>query len=66
MYSLVSISCFPHFTACVMRFYFNKKFAEHLNIVLFELAGTYYAALQKIDVSGFGAHVQGIEPLIGY
>ena len=36
------------------------ELAEHLNVVLFELARTYHAALQKVDVSGFGAHEQGI------
>jgi len=41
-----------------------NKLAEHLNIVLFELARNYHAALQKVDVSGFGAHDQGITSLV--
>ena len=41
-----------------------NKLAEHLNIVLFELARTYHAALQKVDVSGFSADVQGITSLV--
>jgi len=31
---------------------------------LFELARNYHAALQKVDVSGFGAHDQGITSLV--
>ncbi|KAJ7369746.1 Protein zgrf1 [Desmophyllum pertusum] len=38
---------------------FKAALREHLNVVLFELARTYHAALQKVDVSGFGAHEQG-------
>ena len=41
-----------------------NELAEHLNIVLFELARTYHAALQKVDVSGFGTHEQGITYLV--
>ena len=41
-----------------------NKLAEHLNIVLFELARTYHAALQKVDVSGFSADGQGITSLL--
>ncbi|KAL9961786.1 hypothetical protein ACROYT_G030806 [Oculina patagonica] len=41
---------------------FKAALREHLNIVLFELARTYHAALQKVDVSGFGAHEQGNRP----
>ena len=36
-------------------------FLEHLNIVLFELARTYHAALRKVDVSEFGSDDQGVQ-----
>lgn len=47
-----------------MIFLNSFYFIEHLNIVLFELARTYHAALHKVDVSEFGSDEQGVQDFL--
>ena len=50
---------------CTKMIFLNSfYFLEHLNIVLFELARTYHAALHKVDVSEFGSDEQGVQDVL--